>query len=410
MTKRSFTDLVATWANIFKSIPADQLEDLTRVEDLWSEGTEGRHANPTRAEIKTGRPQEASGAGAERMVREFSHPVPQMGLTESYSEFSRMFRDFGKSLDDLTGVAKTQAAQIAALASLVAPQTTPATVTAASPTAKAAAEDSVLAKAEIKLKKARAELRKADMADDEDKDEREEKKSFLEQAAVALKAAKRLLTKAEDEDKSEEDEERAEKARADFAKLSKALRKAEDDDKKWDEDEAEKALKAAEAIKAAAAAAAAPTKKADDDKKEETTEEKALAAKALADAATAKAAADATAAKGQPVPIDQSVRDQVQVLSTSVKGLMEIVMAGSRTGPMPTFSKSMPVATMMEKVDAAIEDGTLDSPQEIMKAQTLMTHIRAVQDGRMDAAIVDDEIAQAPDNVRTLFQPAQAAA
>jgi hypothetical protein len=94
-----------------------------------------------------------------------------------------------------------------------------------------------------------------------------------------------------------------------------------------------------------------------------------------------------------------------------VKGLMETVMAGSKHAPLPaSFAKAAPIIDVSRRVEDAIEAGALGDAVEIMKAHTLVTHIRAVQDGRMDAAIVDDEISRAPDNVRQLFQPTAVAA
>lgn len=394
--KTRMDKLVGIWANIFKSIPSEQLEDLKAVEDLWNEAG-GQFANPSRSEIKTGSPQASSGGGAQRMVDEYSDPAPQMGMAQKYAEFSSMLRDFQKAHE-------TTQAQVIALHQMLTKSLAPA---ATDPATAAKADDSVLGKAEMKLKKARAELRKADMADAEDKEEREEAKSFLEQAGIALKAAKRFLVKAEDDDG--DDDERAEKARADLKTLTKALRKAEDEDKKRDDDDAEKArvtaeatAKAAEDAAAKAAAAAAPAVKAEDDDKKDDAEKARAAAEA-----TAKA--DAAAAP-ELAPVDPGLRGQIEVLQTNLKGLMDVVMAGSKGRPMPTFMKSATaVATLGQTVDDAIESGALESPLEILKAQTLVTHIRAVQAGHMDAAIVDDEIARAPDNVRQLFATQAAA-
>jgi len=401
MTARSAADLVSTWIKIFKNVPAEQLEDLKRVEDIWNEPG-GQFSNPTRAEIKTGSPQESSGGGAERMVRQYSDPAPQMGMTEKYAEFSSMLSSFGKAL-------QTHDAQITALAQMVkGAAEQPAATT------KSVDTDSALAKAELKLKKARSELRKADMADDEDKEEREEKKSFLAEAQAALKSAKRLLTKAEDEERKEDDEDRAEKARADLRQLTKALKKAEDEGterEKKEEDEMEKARAAkaaaekaiADAATAKAEAEAATTAAATTTVKAEEKEEKDEAKKA-------REAAEAEAAmKAAGTSVDPTVRDQIALLNTSVKGLMDVVMAGSKGRPLPAFIKGAAIADLGAKVDAAIEAGALEDPYEIMKAQTIVTHVRAVQAGHLDAAVVDDEIAKAPTNVRQLFAVGAAA-
>lgn len=397
MTKRNAADVVNGLIAFFKNVPSEQLDDLKQVTDLWNEAG-GQFSSPSSAEIKTGSPQASSGGGAERMVAQYSDPAPQMGMTQKYAEFSSMLSSFGKAID-------AQGARINAITGVLKAA---ADAVAAEPAVKTADPDSAFTKAAAKLKKARAELRKADMCDDGDKDEREEKKSFLVEAGVAIKSAKRLLVKAEDEEN--EDDDAAEKARTDLRTLSKALKKAEDEDEKKDKEDFEKA----EAVKAAAEKAIADTATA---KAAEEAAVVAAAAKAaeVPDEAAVKAQAEAAATaaaavKAEPVPVDQSVRDQITLLNTSVKGLMDVVMAGSKGRPMPAFVKGATVADLGAKVDEAIESGVLNDSVEIMKAQTLVSRIRAVQAGHLDAVLVDDEIAKAPTNVRSLFAPAQAAA
>jgi chemotaxis protein histidine kinase CheA len=401
MTQRSISDLVASWGKIFKSIPTEQLEDLKSVEDLWSEPG-GQFKLPTREEIKTGSPQASSGGGAERMVNEYSSPAPQMGMAERYIEFQNMLSGFGKSLDQVIGVVKAQGEGLTALTNILK--------AAAGEAAKAGApvvidEASFLGKALTKLRKARVEVRKAEMSDEPA--EKADRLAALEEAKNLLKAAKRLLAKAEDDDDDEKDEDAAEKARADYRKLIAAVAKAEKEDKDEEDEAAEKAANLAAAEKAAT--------------------DKAAAEKATADAAAAAAATAAAKAEADPdkedkedkddktekalAPVDPALKSQLEMLTTTVKGLMETVMAGSRHPPLPHFfSKAAPIIDVSRRVEDAIEGGEFSTPVEIMKAQTLLTHVRAVQEGRMDASIVDAEIAQAPDNVRQLFQPVAAAA
>ncbi len=103
------------------SLSAQALSHGELVHDRWTEGR--THSVPTREEIRTGPPQASSGAGAERMVREYSHPAPQDGLTmqaERLAEEIGSLRGFMRSMNDsFSTLAKHQEATTTILSALL---------------------------------------------------------------------------------------------------------------------------------------------------------------------------------------------------------------------------------------------------------------------------------------------------
>src|ERR1700760_4935981 len=96
--KPDAASLLARWVKVFKAIPDGVVDDLEDVADMWTEPG-GEHKNPGRGEIGTGPAQRMSGDGAEQMIREYSDPAPQQGLTQQYADFQRMMADWAKSLN-----------------------------------------------------------------------------------------------------------------------------------------------------------------------------------------------------------------------------------------------------------------------------------------------------------------------
>jgi hypothetical protein len=388
----SMASLFAGLASVFKSIPDDKVEDLKDVLDTWNEPG-GEHKNPSRADIVTGPAERASGDGAPKMIAEYSQPAPQQGLTGQYQEFQRMLDGWGKSF--VQHLNSTMAPRMdrheKAISGLVAfvsgLQKAHADAEAAVKSAAAGpSEDTFLGKSLLKLTKAHAALRKADLADE---DEKEERKSHLAQAADLLKSAKRLLAKATEEMEETGDEEGCEKAMAKLRSLTKAVAKAEEEDKER-EDAAEKARQT--------------TVKAEEDKKREEEE----AAKAKADAA-AKALTDDAAAKAAPVSQEQILKalEGLTVLPTTVQGLVDAVMGKSQNpGGAPAITKGTVTQVDFAKVvDEAIDDGRL-SDANITKAMSIVQHMHLAKEGRVDQRIVDQEIEKSPAEVRDLFRVA----
>lgn len=343
-------DVFKTLKSLFttvKSIPDADVEDVF---DIWTQEN-GQHAVPSKEEVKTGPSESADGEGAFKMIERYSNPAPQTKMVEGYDHFSKYLEGMGKAMKALHDQNKAIAAV------LLKAEEAPAVVT-----------NDFLVKAETRLKLAKAALRKADMADE---DEKEEKEEAVEKAERALEAAKKLIVKAEKENEDDMDDnvaESCEKAMSEFKKLSKALVKAK-------------------------AELPAPVVKAEDDKKEDDKEEieKAAAAKAIADAAAA------TTAKADP--------DRLTILENSIEGLMKTLAGTSKSAPLPDLMKSFPTESVGEKIEAAMDEGTMNDG-EIMKAKDILSRFEAAKNGAYDGVKLHQEIDAAPEKVRALFKAA----
>lgn len=380
--------LIAGLASVFKAIPSDKMEDMKDVLDLWNT-PDGEHKNPSRAEIVTGPAERMSGDGAVKMIGEYSSPAPQQGLTAQYSEFQRMLDGWGKAFTDkLNPVLARHDTALKSILDVFSQIQKAQTEVPAAPAA-----DSFLGKALLKISKAKLALRKADMADD---DEKEERKSHLADASDLLKAAKRLLAKAS-EDMEETDDDAAEKALTSLSSLTKAVAKAEKEDKEWEETEKAKAVATQKAIDDAAAA----TKKAEDDKKKEEDE---AAEKAKAVAAPGSAAEKAIIATAEQAAMVQKALDGLALLPATVQTVMDTIYGKSANPIAPEISKGTPavIVDYAARVEEAIENGTLSEGGE-MKARSLVQHMALAKAGRVDMANVSAELEKAPAEVRALF-------
>lgn len=381
--KLDVASAMAKFAAFFKAIPSDKLADITDVMDTWNK-PDGEHSNPSREQIVTGPAQRASGDGAPKMIAEYSSPAPQQGLTEQYKEFQSMLDGWGKAFTDklnanLSPIIARHDTALKSILGVFAEAKKAQEVTA--PAAPGA--DTFLGKALGRITKAKLALRKADMADD---DEKEERKSQLASASDLLKSAKRLLAKAM-EDMEDTDDEGCEKALSTLQGLTKAVAKAEKEDDEMEKAETAKAAAAAKAVEDAAAA----TKKAEDEK------EAAEKAKAAGTDATSKAVTQEQL---------QEALKGLTVLPNTVQGLIDAVMGKSVNPVAPEISKGTVVdVDFAARVDAAIDAGQLDENTE-MRALSMLQHQAAVKAGRMDAAHFAAEIAKAPAAIRELFQVA----
>jgi hypothetical protein len=402
--KPSVASLIASLAGVFKAIPSDKLEDLTDVVDMWTE-PKGEHGSPSRAEIVTGPAERMSGDGAVKMIGEYSTVAPQQGLTAQYAEFQRMLDGWGKSFAaDLTGkLNPVLARHDAALKSILgifaelqkAQTATAAAQIAAAPAAPSA--DTFLGKSLIKLAKAKSALRKADLADETERDVR---KGFLEEANDLLKSAKRLLAKASEDMEDTADEEGCEKALSTLRALTKAVAKADEDDKKRDEEEA--------AEKARVAKSEEETKKKIEEAKKDGEKEKQAEKEAAEAAEKARQAAEA-ATKSNAVSQEQILKalEGLTVLPTTVQGLIDAVMGKSQNpGGAPEITKGQVLEVdFAKRVDQAIDENRL-SDEGITRAMSLVQHMHLAKAGRIDMKVVEQEIDKSPAEVRDLFRPA----
>lgn len=375
----NLSNLMAGLISVFKAVPSDKLDDLKDVVDMWNE-PDGDHKNPNRAQIVTGPAQRASGDGAPKMIAEYSSPAPQEGMTAQYAEFQRMMDGWGKSF------AATLHAQLnpvlarhdtALKGMLTVFEQLHKAQTPAAPGA-----DTFLGKALQKIAKGKLALRKAEMSDD---DEKEERKSYLTDAKDMLKSAKRLLAKAM-EDMEDTDDEGCEKAMASTKALLKSVEKAEKEDE--EKDAAEKAKVAA--TQKATEDAAAATLKAETE---------------AAEKAKAAAAAAETVKSVTPEQIEAALKG-LTTLPTTMQGLIDAVMGKSVNPVAPEIAKGVVVdVDFQARVDEAIDSGRLGDNGE-MKALSLLQHAAAVKAGRLDQTVFAAEVEKAPSEIRALFQAA----
>ena len=339
-----------------KNVPSDALDEIEDVMDIFNEPG-GEHKAPSREEIKTGPSESASGDGAFKMVGEYSKPAPQTLIVESYEDVSKM-------LEGMMAAQKANTKQIAALAELL--------LTKSASTEKAApAEETFIGKAEMRLATATKALRKADMADEDEKEERED---CLGNAERALSAAKKLLAKAEkenEEDMDEDKEEKVEKALSTYKRLFKALTvaKAESEKEKEEDKEVEKAEgKTAH-------------------EKEGEAEREALK-------------------QHEKEKVEKADTNRIEILERSVQEVLQTVAGISKgSAVVPDFVKSMQTESISDRVESAMEEGTLSMP-EMMKAKDILARVEAAKLGQYDGSQLKKEIADAPERVRDLFKAA----
>jgi hypothetical protein len=343
MQKLNSAAMLTRFATFFKAVPNEKLADIADALDQWNE-PDGQHKNPSRAQIVTGPAERASGDGAVKMVGEYSRVVPQQGLTGQYGEFQAMLDSWAKSFTgQLNPILAKHDQAIGAIVGMF------------SHMQKAApAEDTFIGKALVKLAKAKVALRKADLADEGEADERSRQ---IAVATELLAAAKRLLAKA-----------------------------SEDEDDPVDDDEIEKALSTLRALTKAVAGAK-------DEKAEgEDGEEK-------------NKGADKAASKKAAVTLEdvQKSLAGLAVLPTTIAGLMDAIMGKSRNPEPPIMmAKSGNVIDFAERIEQAAEDGRLSGLGEV-RATTLLQHLKMAEAGRVSMRDVEIEIAKSPAEVRALF-------
>ena len=261
----------------------------------------------------------------------------------------------------------------------------------AQPATTAKAEDEgYLPRVEKALKDAKKALIKAE-DDDEDEDE-----ESVEKAVRLIEKAKKLLAKAEEED---EDEEKVEKARTTLKAVRKSLKTLQDDravaaKAKADAATALEAAKAAETLKVEAVKAEEKSEKQEDDEKK-------------ADDESAKAVTE--------TPELVAVKGQVEMLTASLKDVMDALSNMSRNAVKPPIMKSAttePVKVEEPNYVALIaheDDAGNLSLSERITARRIANHLHLAKSGG-DMETVKQEIAGAAASVRKIFEPVLKAA
>ena len=347
---------------------------------------------PTAQTIIFGPTEASSGAGAARMVEQYSSFAPQGGITALYTEFSRRMAPLRSDIDavksematiknsvfSLVKASEDAAAAVAASAGII--------VTKADDDDEEDEKTRMVEKARKTMRKARVLIVKAEDAeggDSEEDGEEDEIAEDMEKAARLLKGVKDDLTKAEEARKDDEDEdEEIEKART----MRKAL------------------VKRLSAVKKARAPAVVKTKE-----EEEAEEEAKKAAEAAAKARdNDKGNQDASQNPANGNQDDAAAKSsEVSLLTKSVSELMDFLMtsaSGGRINPAPVFQKAQQdkVASIAMAIDEAADNREI-SDSEAIDAQGIVARLEMIKSGQVDRKSVLDMLAKSSPKVQALF-------
>ncbi len=367
------------------------LEGASTVEDRWTAGNV--HVPASKEEIKTGPTQEASGAGAEKMVREYSQPAPQHGVTEIADKFERGLRIVASSMK-----AQTDAIQllIESQKSMAATLLKASTVVKADEDEEDEEEDESevveikesKAKAVSLFKKATALLKQAKSFGDEAEIEDDEatKKALVTKSKLFRKRAAELLSKARSNAIIGNDD-------ATLKSILKAAKKADIDVVQEEEEEDEED----EEAKAKAKGADAAGNQADKIDP---------ASGNQADAAKSKQVDEAIAVAKKAEETVAAVLAGVQTLNGTVAGMMSVIGGMSRS--------SLTVQPVV-KADPAPESPDFDKQIALARATGTLTEAgaRTARDiiekgelakaGHFDVSTIPALIMKASPEVKTIL-------
>ena len=346
---------------------------------------------PTAQQIIFGPTEASSGAGAARMVEQYSSFADQGGITALYAEFSRRMAPMRADMDAV----KSEIATIKnSVFSLVKASEDAAAAVASATTIKAKDDDDdeedektrMVEKARKTMRKARVLIVKAEDAeggDSEEDGEEDEISEDMEKAARLLKGVKEDLTKAEEARKDDEDEdEEIEKART----MRKSL------------------VKRLSAVKKARAPAVVKTKE-EEEAEEEAKKAAEAAAKAKDNDKGNQEAAQNPANGNQEDAAAKS--SEVSLLTKSVSELMDFLMtsaSGGRINPAPVFQKAQQdkVASIAMAIDEAADNMEI-SDSEAIDAQGIVARLEMIKSGQVDRKSVLDMLAKSSPKVQALF-------
>lgn len=370
-----------------KSLDEEMANEFDRFIPDWEQPGEINKV-PTAQTIIFGPTEASSGAGAARMVEQYSSFADQGGITALYAEFSRRMAPMRADMDAV----KAEMATIKnSVFSLVKASEDAAAAIAAPVVAKADDDDDedektrMVEKARKTMRKARVLIVKAEDAegseDSEEDGEEDEISEDMEKAARLLKGVKDDLTKAEEARKDDEDEdEDIEKART----MRKAL------------------VKRLSAVKKARAPAVVKTKEEED---EEEAKKAAEAAKGQGNDKGNQEAAQNPANGNQEDAAAKS--SEVSLLTKSVSELMDFLMtsaSGGRINPAPVFQKAQQdkVASIAMAIDEAADNREI-SDSEAIDAQGIVARLEMIKSGQVDRKSVLDMLAKSSPKVQALF-------
>lgn len=389
MTTKASPELLAALETIRKNRAGleEYMEELNliskaeRVDDHW-ETVEGDHV-ATREEVKVGPTQRASGGGAEKMVREYSHPARQSGITMEAEKLARMLAPVASSMkalaDGMNLIAASQSAMMEAIKAMSS--AAPAVAVKADNEKKVDNEDDDMMKAQAKeactksVTRAQLLIKKANaLADAADVEMDSMKSATMKSEAAELRVKARaevtkanaLLTLGVTD--------------AELVKSVGELSKADMDGDKKDKEAREAAE--SEARKSANQA----------DKKDEATGNQ--------DDSTVKATADLTALKAQ---VDAALNG-ITTLSATVGDVMKHISNGARRSPpgIPAAAKAAgsgdPIAKALDTYRTALEGSGMDQADRL-GAESILSYV-----GHVNPEIIKARISRASDVVQNFFE------
>lgn len=382
---------------------AQGLDGAPWIPDLHTEGEE--HTVITGEEIKVGPSQASSGGGAEKMIREYSQPAPQRGVTQEAMSLAEVLGGIGRSMKAMADGQKTMSDLLTVLVAAKAEE---------KEDEKDKEEEEAKAHAKGRATELVAEaqklLRKADRKEEDGDDEEESEKSrvLYREAKLLRKQAARILGKARLHALAAGDGEITKSIRQIVAKNDLVI-KAEDEEEKEREKEKDEADKARQPDAAAAAKGSEATKdsagnQAPKQNKENGNQDDA-AQKAVADLSTR---------------VDEALKG-LTVLHTDLAGFMDAVAGKAKpqegataapagATPMDAFAlmKANPTTAAGElqlAIEKAASKGLLDGGQA-MTAYNILAKLDACNKGVIAKSMVDGMIDNAPSAVRQIFRHA----
>ena len=372
-----------------KSLDEEMANEFDRFIPDWEQPGEINKV-PTAQTIIFGPTEASSGAGAARMVEQYSSFADQGGITALYAEFSRRMAPMRADMDAVKAEMATiknsvfslvKASEDAAAAAVVTP-----VVAKADDDDEEDEKSRMVEKARKTMRKARVLIVKAEDAeggDSEEDGEEDEISEDMEKAARLLKGVKEDLTKAEEARKDDEDEdEEIEKART----MRKAL------------------VKRLSAVKKARAPVVVKTKE-EEEAEEEAKKASEAAAKAKDNDKGNQEAAQNPANGNQEDAAAKS--SEVSLLTKSVSELMDFLMtsaSGGRINPAPVFQKAQQdkVASIAMAIDEAADNREI-SDSEAIDAQGIVARLEMIKSGQVDRKSVLDMLAKSSPKVQALF-------
>lgn len=385
---------------------AQGLDGAPWIADLHTEGEE--HRVITGEEIRTGPSQAASGGGAEKMIREYSAPAPQKGVTQEAMSLAEVLGGISRSMKAMADGQKTMSDLLTVLVAAKAEEKEE------KEEEKDKEEEEAKAHAKGRATELVAEaqklLRKADRKEEDGDDEEESEKSrvLYREAKLLRKQAARMLGKARLHALAAGDGEITKSIRQIVAKndlVIKAENEEEEKERETEKDEADKARQP----DAAAAKGAEATKDSAGNQAPKQDKENGNQDDAAQKAVTALGARVDEALKGLTI-LHTDLAGFMDTVAGKAKPQEGVTAAPAGATPMDAFAlmKANPAGAAGElqlAIEKAASKGLLDGAQA-MTAYNILAKLDACNKGVIAKSMVDGMIDNAPSAVRQIFRHA----